>query len=311
MASSICQAEVVIGLDSFLCYTDGGVGKPAPGVRALPQAQALEADIHVLHSHIPNGAKGKKIVIPHGTPEHCFQLSSDGIKTNYAAGDSWGLVNYWIQRADIVCSFWPRHADIYRTFAPKQNIKVIPMGVDKEFWAGGESRGKWAGSPSVFNAENGHSIKWPLDVFLAWPFVADSMPDAILHAHYLPFDMHRFWYPLLYLNGTAYKSFTSGNFISQGDLRNAFKSSDFYLSPVRYGDYNTICLEAKAAGSKVISYRGNVYADYWITEGDQREMAHSLIEIFKGNVSPRQTDTIPDILDTAKAMKGIYEDLCK
>jgi hypothetical protein len=193
--------------------------------------------------------------------------------------------------------------------APKQDIKVIPMGVDKNFWSAGESRGKWVGSPSVFNAENGHTIKWPLDVFLAWPFVAEKVPDAIIHAHYLPHDMHRFWYPLLYLNGTAYKSYTSGNFISHNDLRNAFKSTDFYLSPVRYGDHNTICMEAKAAGSKVISYRGNVYADYWITEGDQRVKARELIAILNGKVSPRKCEPVPDIKDTATIMKGIYDQL--
>ena len=121
--------------------------------------------------------------------------------------------------------------------------------------------------------------------------------------------MHRFWYPLLYLNGTAYKSYTSGNFISHNDLRNAFKSTDFYLSPVRYGDHNTICMEAKASGSKVISYRGNVYADYWITEGDQRVMAQQLIAILKGEVSPRECEPVPDIKDTATIMTGIYDEL--
>ena len=309
MATMICQAETALGLDSFLCFTDGGTANPVPNVRVLPTEEAVKADIHVIHSHVPNGTKGFKIMIPHGTPEHCFQISSDQMKVNYAAGDSFGLVNYWLQRADAVCTFWPRHAEIFRSMAPKQKIGVMPMGVDTEFWKAGESRGKWAGSPSVFNAENGHSIKWPLDIFLAWPFVTNEVPNAVLHAHYLPHDMHRFWYPLLYLNGTSYKSFSSGNFISQGDLRNSFKSSDYYLSPVRYGDHNTICMEAKAAGCKVISYKGNVYADYWITEGDQRVMGQELIAIFKGEVEARTPEIVADISQTAQAMKAIYEGL--
>src|SRR5574340_1560694 len=74
MATMICQAETEMGLDSFLCYTDGGVGKPTPGVRVLPDKEvARDADIHVIHSHVPDDMPGKKVMIPHGTPEHCFR----------------------------------------------------------------------------------------------------------------------------------------------------------------------------------------------------------------------------------------------
>lgn len=310
MATMICQAETEMGLDSFLCYTDGGVGKPTPGVRVLPDKEvARDADIHVIHSHVPDDMPGKKVMIPHGTPEHCFQVTTESMKTNYAGSDAFSLTTYWINRADAVVTFWPRHAALWQTVAPKQKINVIPMGVNKEFWSSGESKGKWVGSPSVFNCENGHSIKWPLDIFLAWPMVTKEATGARLHAHYLPHDMHRFWYPLMYLNGTAYHSYSGSTYFGPESLRNGFKSSDFYLSPVRYGDHNTICMEAKAAGAKVISYKGNVYADYWISEGDQRVMAEELISIFKGEVEPRTSEPVADIKETAQAMKGLYESL--
>jgi hypothetical protein len=88
-----------------------------------------------------------------------------------------------------------------------------------------------------------------------------------------------------------------------------FKSVDFVLGLVRYGDFNQLSLQANAAGAKTISYRGNEYADYWVTEGDQREIAKELTSILKGEVAPRTKTPVPDIAETAAAMKAIYETL--
>jgi len=107
-------------------------------------------------------------------------------------------------------------------------------------------------------------------------------------------------------NRSAYRSHISSIMYSQRDLANAFASVDYYIGLVRYGDYNRICLEAKAAGCPVISYRGNDYADYWIDEGDQRIMAAQLTMILRGEVEPRQTAGVPDIAETALALSMIY-----
>ncbi len=67
-------------------------------------------------------------------------------------------------------------------------------------------------------------------------------------------------------------------------------------------------MEARAAGCKVISYRGNEYSDYWIHEGSQYNMAMEILNIINGMVEPRmKTENIPDISETAQAMKEIYE----
>lgn len=312
VADMLCAAEREAGIDSALCYTDqgkGGLGSPSPGCIILPESVALEADIHVLHSNVPEKAKGKRVFVAHGTPEHCFTVSVEQMRDNYAGGDALGLALYWINRADAVVTFWSRHAALWKTMAPKQDIHVLPLGVDLSFWNEGASIGKWVGTPSVFNCENGHSIKWPLDVFLAWPLVSQELPDAALHAHYLPHNMHRFWFPLLYANGAIHKSYASPTFFHKDALRNAFKSSDFYLSPVRYGDHNTICMEARAAGSKVISYQGNPYAHFWIAEGDQRRMAAELVGILKGEAMERTPDPVPDVSEMAARMINVYKSL--
>jgi hypothetical protein len=309
MATMISGAETSIGLDSYVSYTDGGEGLSlSPAVyKVLPKEEAFDADVHVMHSFVPPEAKGKKVFIAHGTPEHCFQIAVEQCKSNYAGGDPLMLTYYCIDNMDVTVTFWPRHHQILQSFNPKALIETVPMGVDKTAWFKVENVGKSIGTPSVFTAENCHYIKWPLDIILAWPFVVKNHKGATLHLHYLPQDMHRFFYPLICKTGVSYKSFSSSNYFTPVGLRTSFSTIDYYLSLVRYGDFNTICLEAKASGCKVISYRGNPYTDYWLTEGDQRTMAEELLAIFRGDTKPRETTTVPDIKETAEAMLKIYE----
>jgi hypothetical protein len=272
----------------------------------------MGADIHVVHSHLPDpvAAQGGKVVwIGHGTPEHCFQQSMElGLNQGYGAGDSFMLGLHWLQNADALVTFWPRHKAIYDSMLDKgRSVNCIPLGVDRDFWKAIPSNGKFAGSPSIFTAENCHYIKWPLDLITAWPWVFKEVLDARLHINYLPRDQHRWWFPLMFRNGTAYSSFSSANMYDHEALRNCFVSTDYYIGLVRYGDFNRICLEAKASGSKLISYIGNPYADFWVTEGDQRTIAQQLTGILKGEVEPRETQAVPSINETAEAMLEIYK----
>lgn len=274
--------------------------------------EGMGADIHVSHSHIPDSVlkKDSKVVwVGHGTPEHCFQISVEqGLRGTYAPSDSFMVSQYWLQHADAVVTFWERHRAIWKTLCDRHTeVHCIPLGVDTDFWKPFAGRGRFAGSPSLFSAENCHYIKWPLDLFIMWPFITEELREARLHCHYVPSDQHRWWFPLVNRNGAYYRSFISGNRFNDAELLNAFNSVDYYIGLVRYGDFNRIALEAKASGTKVISYRGNPYADYWLTEGDQRIMAQELLEILRGNVKPRETVVIPDIGDTARAMIRIYE----
>lgn len=304
VAESMALAEKALGYDSSIIVS----------TNKSQWDMGVDADVHVSHSHVPDEAikAGSKVVwVGHGTPEHCFQISVDeGLRGGYAPSDSWMICQYWLQKADALVTFWPRHQAIWKSLCDKNTeVHCIPMGVDKLFWSPQESRGKFAGEPSLYTAENCHNIKWPLDLLMLWPWVTEEIKKARLHAHYIPRDQHRWWFPLVNRNGAAFKSYISGGVFSHADLRNAFSSVDYYIGLVRYGDFNRICLEAKATGAKLISYRGNPYADYWITEGDQREMAKELIAILKGDCVPRETLEVPDVKQTAEAMIEIYKGL--
>lgn len=309
VAKTMVEAETKLGLDSTL------VNMHETNPAALDAC--ADSDIFVAHTHFPSEIKKRatkkyKLVFPgHGTPEHVFRSAvEEGTHRGYGHGDGLMLYQYWLSHADAIVTHWPRHQAIMQTMVDKgTKVHLVPMGVDTEFWSQGTSEGKWAGTPSFMTGENCHEIKWPLDLFILWPWVYEQITDACLHAIYLPNDQHRWWFPLVNRNGCSYGSHISPLAFHGPALRNVFKSIDYQIGLVRYGDFNRFSLEANAAGCKTISYRGNPYADFWVTEGDQRVIAEELVAIARGDTKARVKSAVPDQLETAEAMKEIYEGL--
>lgn len=305
VAESIAKAEIALGLDSILVNVlDAATFDPAN-----------DADIHVCHTHLADQFlySGKPIVwVGHGTPEVMIESTYESacIDKSYGHGDSFMLAQYWLQHADALVTFWPRHKVIWKSLCDKHTqVDCVTLGVDKTIWYPGVSEGKFSGNPSVLTAENHSRIKWPMDLYIAWPWIVEKIHSAKLHSVYVPYNQHRLWFPLVNRNGTSFSSVITETLFDAPHLRNAFVSTDFYCGLVRYGDFNMTCLQAKASGAKVISYAGNFYADYWITEGDQRRIAEELVTILSGEVESLSTVPIPDISQTAQEMKAIYDKL--
>jgi glycosyltransferase involved in cell wall biosynthesis len=268
----------------------------------------VDGDIHVVHSHFPDEIRKKHhktVWVGHGTPEHCWKGAMDANTPG-----AWMLSQYWMQHSDALVTFWPRQQAVWKTLCDKNTkVEYIPMGINTDFWKPVESRGKYAGEPSLLCAENPHDFKWPFDIFVAWPWVTEKISMARFHAYYIPKVNEHYWKGWTDRNGASFRSYIHTVVLAPEDLRNAFVSSDYYISPVRYGDYNRVCLEAKASGTKLISYQGNPYADYWITAGDQRIMADELIRIFKGEIEPLKSAPIPTIEEMAQSMINVYKRL--
>jgi hypothetical protein len=306
VAESIAKAETAMGLDSVNVDC---------ALRSDEWDAAMDADVHVVHTHFPSELRKKvrkplKIVwVAHGTPDHVFQSSVEaGLGAPYGHADPFMLMQYWLKNADARVTFWPRHQWIYQQMVDKQTpVYCAPLGVDTAFWAGGTDMGKYAGSPSVFYAENPHYIKWSYDLLQAWPLVVKEHDGAVLHNIYTPRDMHRWVFPLVNANGTSFSAHISPITFPWETLRNVFKSIDYQCGLVRYGDFNHMSLQANAAGCTTISYAGNEYADYWITEGDQRVIAKEMNAILSGETPKRAKTKVPDITETAAAFKAVYE----
>ncbi|MDB4876456.1 MAG: hypothetical protein JWM41_2902 [Gemmatimonadetes bacterium] len=278
--------------------------------------ETLDADIHVSHTNFPDSVRSRitrshrVVFVGHGTPEHVMEGAVNAAAApGYGPPDGWMLLRHWLRTADAVVTFWPRHQAIYQAMVPRERvIDCVPMGVDLAFWKDGVDHGKYAGTPSVWTSENQHNIKWVLDVLNAWPIVTEAIPAARLHAHYIPTSLHRFLIDLANSNGAAFRSYLSSGTYPHESLRSMWKSFDFFLGPVRYGDHNCLSMQAAAAGLTTISYTGNEYADYWIPEGDHREMAAALVRIFRREVEPRANKlAVPDLSDMGEALVRIYE----
>jgi hypothetical protein len=305
-AEACAEAERRLGHDSMLVNIDNNYAWD----------ETVDADIHVSHTHFPDEMRAKLekparvVFVAHGTPEHVMENAIDAHATGgYGPADGWMMLRHQLRSADAVVTFWDRHRAIYASLVPKERpIHCVPMGVDRAFWAEGNDRGRYAGTPSVWMSENQHRMKWALDVLIAWPWVCNELPNARLHAHYIPHTHHRFFIDLANSNGAAYRSYLSAAKYEHTMLREMWKSVDFFLGPVRYGDHNCLSMQAAAAGMTTISYAGNRYADFWIPEGDQREMATALVSIFRGEVQPRVDKLpVPDLLEMGQAMISIYE----
>ncbi len=313
MAAACAEGERRLGHESVLVDVDAA-GTWLSGV-------AVEADVHVCHTRFPDiqrarvrnhtGKEAKVVFVAHGIPEHNMEIAVNAAlgPEQYCPADHWMLTRHWLRVSDAFVVFNERQQAIYQTMVPKaQTIDCVPMGVDRAFWAVGEADGeRMRGQPSVWMSENQARIKWALDVLIAWPWVAKELPQAFLHAHYLPFDMHRFLIDLANTNGAAYYATLSARTFSHETLRTMWKRTDFNLATTRYGDNTLLTMQAESAGLATISYPGNQYASYWVPEGDQRVLAQELVKIFSGDVAPRAKLDVPDLLDTAKAMTGIYE----
>lgn len=306
-AESICEAEKRLGLDSRLAWTDS------------PDYQdALFADVHVGHTFIPAEVWQQRpnlslIWVAHATPEVVFQTTvEEATLKGYGHGDPLMLIQYWLQHADAIVTFWPRHQAIWKSLCDKRTlVECFPLGVDKLFWNDRvPSQGKFVGNPSVLTCENNYSIKWPLDLFMAWPWVQREVHSVRLHATNLPQNVHRCFFPLVNRNGSSFSCYISATRFSHMELRNALNSVDYYVGLVRYGDFNRMSLEAASCKCKTISYEGNPYADFWISEGDQRRIALQLTDIFRGDAVPRaDKEPVPDIAETGKKMVDLYERL--
>lgn len=313
VAQTMVESEKALGLDSVLVNIE----------LESEWEHVLDADIHVSHTHIPVIYKGKSyrkqvtkpfkmVAVFHGTPEHVFEGSvRAGENGAYAAPNCLMITQRDLRIADARVTFWDRHKAIYDTMVDKgTKVHCVPLGVDTKWWSEGVSRGKYQGKPSLWAGENCHTIKWPFDLLTMWPWVAEEVDEAMLHCCYVPSDQHRYWFPWIHANGAYYRAHVGSWTYPHIELRNVFKSVDVFIGMVMKGDANRLSMEANAAGVPTISYVGNEYSDYWLTEGgDQRVQAKELVAILKGDVEKRKKTPVPDSSEMAAGMIKIYHDV--
>ena len=309
VAETMCAAEKSLGIDSH-------IANPFAAKQEDLIDKFKNFDIHVSHTYFPEWFKRaltkkdwKLVWLGHGTPEYIFYDSYYQDTARHGINDGMMLQQYYLSHSDAIVTHWPRHAAIYKTMVDKHTpVHTVPMGVDLTFWKPQPSLGKFSGSPSLLCAENTHIIKLPYDLLVAWPWVYPrANGNAVLHVTRFSMDLHRWLFPLINRNGASYACHISPTMWDAASLRNTFNSVDYQIGLVWKGDFNRTTLEASACGCKTISYRGNPYSDFWLTEGDQRVIADELVKILNGKTKPRKKSPVPSCVETARQMKTIYE----
>lgn len=303
VAETLARAELACGVES----------------RCLDPHDALQdgwdfaraADVHVNHTHLPDEFQGKPhVFVHHGTPEIVFELAvRDAEQNGYNTGTGMAQHFRLMQEADAIVTFWERHHALIDLMTDKATkVDLLPMGVDHAFWSGGTSHGHYLGKPALLNCENAYPFKWSVDFLRVWRWVWDKIPGATLHVANVPANLLPQIKLMTARSGAVYGTVAGSWTYDANNLRNIFKQVDFYLSTVRYGDHNRMSMEAGASGLKVISYPGNLYADYWMREGDIRETIKDLISILDGTTPPRADKLpVPTEADMAHGMIHVYQ----
>lgn len=305
VAEALTIAETKLGITSILANPQDPTTWEA----------AFDADVHIVHTHFPPKLnylrkKAKLVWVGHGTPDHTYQSAVEEAEHGgYGHSDPLMLMQHWLKTADARVTFWPRHKWIYdqTLSAGARPTDLVPMGVDLEFWKQGETVGKFSGEPSIFTGENPHYIKWVYDLMTALPTIAQRHPGIMHHAVYQVKDHHRALFPWFNQMGATFHTLVTPGVYPHEWLRNAFKSVDYQVGLVRYGDLNHLSLQANAAGCKTISYVGNEHADFWVPEGDQRDIARVIGDILAGEVEPRKKTPVPDLSVMAGKMIDVYK----
>lgn len=281
----------------------------------------VDADVHCVHSQCGladlayirdlMGRAPRVVFYSHGIPEDTLTLSVNDVLLKERPGveDIWGLTRYWLARADAFVVFNARQQALFQSMG--RVVDCVPFGVDTEFWADGPRQvPRLKGAPAVWTGENQSRTKWALDAILAWPFVVAQVPEAHLHAHYIPFELHRWFVDIANTNGASYSATITPKYWNHPSLRELWRGCDFLWATTRYGDPTCLSQQAEASGLKVISYAGNPYASYWVPEGDQRVLAEHVVAIVRGEVAPRDKTPIPTLDAMARETVKVYERVC-
>ena len=161
----MCAAEIKMGLDSYIVdtihmETQGEPRQTAAfdrGVVVNPPDKADDADVHVLHSGIPEPLFGKKpiVVVLHGAPEYVFHSEV----MLHEKGDRGFSTILGYGRTKEVKSFvtlWKRHVPYWQSVLGEAKVSFVPCGVSlDEFKPGGEAEVfVTSGSPNIGYADS-------------------------------------------------------------------------------------------------------------------------------------------------------------
>lgn len=301
----LCAAEIALGYDAKLVDTAWVDHKtPSPtsfrldrGIDIATMEWAEDADIHVLHSRIPDALYGKKpaVVVLHGAPEYVFYSELFGHKQG--DGGHTTLLNYGKQPfIKKFVTFWPRHLDYWKALfgdarvvfvnAPVKMDEYTPEGPKHVFQNNGKINIGFCDTwrPTFF--------KDPFQILVGVRRYWLANPDVRLQIFGIPSDEKRIkeWGGVWDRHILAMKR--QGDFF--GDIHQMHdKMADVYRSLdvviTSSVDASRIVRESLSCGTPVIAPYGNQYSGYTCDLTYPEGIAEALQEVLMDLSANRET----------------------
>ncbi len=306
----LCSAELEAGYDSCLIdtswYPDGEPSTTAArdrGVDIKPLKWSENADLHVLHSVIPQEVFGKAPVICmlHGAPEYVFYSEVFG----HEKGDrGFSTLLLYAQNKSPKVHFvtlWERHVEVWKTYLG-DNVSYVPSCVDLEKYKM-EGEPIELKNPGKFNigfCDSWRETYWkdPFRVISGVRLFYEDNDDVRLHFFSIPREEKRdvLWDRTICAVQRTCPGLVGGIYERVVGMDKVYRALDVVVSPVR--EESRIVRESAACGTPVITMKGKTYTDYTADFSNPQDIKKAL-ELCKKDLNKKE-DLATKLSDQAK-----------
>lgn len=327
----ICAAEVQAGYDACLIDTAWYSDKKEPpttasrdrGIDIKPMSWAETADVHALHSIVPQELYGKAPIVAflHGAPEYVFYSEFFG----HAKGDrGFTTLLIYSQNPEVkkFVTLWDRHVEVWKTYLGK-NVVYVPSCVDTDTYKLEGEKFKLV-EPGKFNigfCDSWRETYWkdPFRVISGIRLFYEKNDDVRLHFFSIPNEKKRdvVWDRTICAVKRTCPGLVGGIYERVVGMDSVYRALDVVVSPVR--EESRIVRESACCGTPIITMRGKTYSDYQVDFSEPQEICEALERCKKDLESNpdlptqlnEQANNAFDSQATVSSLEGIYSDLVK
>jgi glycosyltransferase involved in cell wall biosynthesis len=231
--------------------------------QAVSWEQAKKADIHVLHSWIPDEIKkikGKKhVAVLHGPNEHMLwkEFTSD------RKDEAFNLHLRILWQYDATVVNYEHERKILELYDEHGRLHYIPNSIDLERYQEKDIMPwKYQCHPAILSCDTVRLEKLPAQILWAMPEIAKRIPEARLTIFCLPLEGISTWRNLLCKNkGRTIENLCENIQLEISDLKPFMRGADIGFNNNMSGIQSRAQMEMMAMGVPVIAYGGE-YTPY-------------------------------------------------
>jgi len=249
---------------------------------AISWEQAKKADIHVLHSWIPDEIKkikGKKrVAVLHGPNEHMLWKEF----TSNRKDESFNLHLRILWEYDATVVHYEHERRILELYDEKDRLHYIPNSIDLDRYTDKEiSKWKYQNHPAILSCDTMRLEKLPAQIIWAMPRIAKRIPTARLTIFSLPLEGISTWRNIFCKNKEREIEGLCENIqLEISDLRPFMAGADIGFNNNMSGIHSRAQMEMMAMGVPVIAYGGE-YTPYVARIWDLDSIAEQIERCWK------------------------------